>query len=118
MNERTWFASLKREDKKIKKAVADQLKEIKRETNPYKRTLVLDGSGKLKLFLDVIDGKDDFYYKVINQYTGEVEHHSCVGAIIFLAGKISKWDYNYLARSWNYRNEAKIQLIRTRFGGK
>jgi len=58
------------------------------------------------LLIDVIDNFEDYYYKVIKNFSFETLV-SCVGRVIPLKGSISDEDYNYLVTVWNNNSKQK-----------
>ncbi len=74
-------------------------KEIQEEIKPHKGDFVLDHFKVVKL-LDIIDGKDDYYY-VFQKWGGMVYQSSCVLSFVPLKGKIDKTDYDEFVRLWD-----------------
>lgn len=81
------------------------LEKLKEELEPYKNTLVLDYFEVARL-VDVIDGKDDFYW-VLDFFKKGIVHSSCCTGWIPLKGKIDDKDYEQLVRVWNLNNVEK-----------
>lgn len=87
------------------------LKELNKETDYLRETLVIDLSD-IVLFLGILDDGDDYYY-VLNKTGQPVPYHaSCVGRIISLIDKLEKDEYNWLVSIWNLNNERKIEEIK------
>lgn len=81
------------------------LKELQKKLKLYKNTLVIDDWHRIVRLVDVIDGKDDYYWV----YDGVDGRHymSCVGRWIPLKGHIKDKDYDRIVRAWNLNNVEK-----------
>lgn len=77
--------------------------ELKKEVEPYRNTLVLDRCGELVRLVDVVDGKDDFYW-IYDKKEGPYMS-SCVIDWIPLKGFIPDDKYEGLVFIWNLNNK-------------
>lgn len=81
-------------------------KELKKELEPYKNTLVIDEFDRISRLVDVEDGTEDFYWVFDNKNEG-IHKCSCVGGWIPLKGVIPDKDYNRMVHTWNLNNKEK-----------
>ena len=93
-------------------SVASAFKKLKKETDKYKNTLVLDHYNVV-VFLGVRDEEDDFYYEFqsfhSDPHKGKIYMSSCVGQMFPLIYRLKKEDYNYLADVWNLNSPVQIK---------
>lgn len=75
------------------------LKELQKELAPHKGKLVLNHFDVVRL-IDVVDGKDDYYWVIKHADKRGIHWSSCVGGWMPLKGKISDKHYNELERVW------------------
>jgi hypothetical protein len=75
---------------------------LKKELEPYKNTLVINGLFKISLLVDVIEDEDDYYW--VFKSDNQVVHISCLVEWIPLKGFIDSSKYESLVSIWNLNN--------------
>ncbi len=88
-----------------KRKSATNLRELKKELEPFRNTLVIDVFDKVVRLVDVVDDEDDYYW-VYDSRQG-VYQSSCVCGWIPLKGFIKEKEYNEMIRVWNLNNMVK-----------
>lgn len=82
---------------------------LKKETDKYRYTLVLD-CFRVALFFGVTETEEDFYYNLAKYNNPYLYCLSCVGRLVFLKDVLKPDDYNYLVGVWNASHGPTLQV--------